>query len=90
MGTWRWIVGAIALPVAFFDYLENHAVAKMIEAGSAELTADLVAAASQYTVLKAGASTLAMSVALVLLLWQGARKFIPRLWASAPQRSVTR
>lgn len=78
-GTWRWVVAAVALPVGVFDYLENHAVAQMIEAGSRGLTSDLVAKASQWSVFKAGASTVAMSVVLVLLLWRAAQKFTPKL-----------
>ena len=79
LGPWRWIVAGIAMPVGLIDYLENHAVAQMIEVGSVGLTVELVATASQWTVLKAGASTLAMSVVLVLLLWRGAKWLMPKL-----------
>lgn len=79
MGAWRWVVATVALPVGLFDYLENLAVAQMIEAGSTGLTAELAAAASQWSVFKAGASTAAMSVGLVLLLWRAAQKLTPRI-----------
>lgn len=87
-GAWRWVVAGVALSVGVFDYLENHAVARMIDAGSSGLTADLVATASQWTVLKAGASTLVMSVVLVLLLWRVAQKLVPRLRATIARRPV--
>lgn len=74
LGAWRWVMAGISLPVGGFDYLENHAVAEMIEAGSGGLNTDLVATASLWTMLKAGASTLAMSVVLILLLWRAAQK----------------
>ncbi len=88
IGAWRWVAAGIALPVGGFDYLENHAVAQMIDAGAAGLTADLVATASQWTVLKAGASTLAMSVMLVLLLWWAAQKLIPTVRAIMVRRPL--
>lgn len=44
LGVWRWILATIALPVGLFDYLENHAVAQMVEAGQAGLTSDRIAA----------------------------------------------
>jgi membrane protease YdiL (CAAX protease family) len=88
IGAWRWIVATIALPVGAFDYIENHAVAQMIEAGATGLTADLVATASQWTMLKSGASTVAMSVVLVLLLWRAARRLLPWLRAIVVRRPV--
>ena len=81
LGAWRWLVATIALPVGAFDYLENHAVAQVIEAGATGLTTELVATASQWTVLKATASTVAMSVVLALLLWRAARWLTPKLRA---------
>lgn len=88
MGAWRWVMALLALPVGAFDYLENHMVAQMIEADAAGLTADLVATASQWTVLKAGASTLAMSVVLVLLVWRAAQKLVPKFRAIMARRPV--
>jgi hypothetical protein len=80
-------MAAVALPVGAFDYLENHAVAQMIDAGAAGLTAGLVATASKWTVLKAGASTLAMSVVLFLLLWRAAQRLVPWLKTVTVRRS---
>lgn len=88
IGTWRWVVATIALPVGVFDYLENHAVAQMIEVGATGLTTDLVATASQWTVLKATASTVAMSVVLVLLLWRAAQWLSPKVRAVMFRRPV--
>lgn len=88
IGPWRWVVAAIALPVGAFDYLENHAVAQMLEAGAAGLTADLVAAASQWTVLKSTASAVAMSLVLALLLWRAAQKLTPKLRGIMVRRPV--
>jgi membrane protease YdiL (CAAX protease family) len=88
IGAWRWVVAAIALPVGVFDYLENHAVAQMIHAGAAGLTTELVATASQWTVLKSGASTVAMSLVLVLLLWRAVQWLTPELRAVMVRRPV--
>lgn len=88
MGAWRWVVAGVALPAGVFDYFENHAVAQMIDAGAARLSVELVATASQWTVLKAGASTVAMSAVLVLVLWRVARKFTPRLRTVMVRRPV--
>jgi hypothetical protein len=79
IGGWRWVVAGIALPVGVFDYLENHSVRQMIDAGTAGLTADLVATASQWTVLKASFSAAAMSTMLILLLWRAAQKLVPKI-----------
>ena len=89
IGAWRWVLAVIALPVGIFDYLENHVVAQMIEAGSAGLNVELVAMASQWTVLKAGASTVAMSVLLILLLWRTSQKAVPRLRALMLHKPIT-
>lgn len=88
IGGWRWVVAMIALPVGAFDYLENHAVAQMIDAGPSGLTAELVATASQWTVLKAMASTMAMSVVLVLLLGWAVVKLAPHVRALLGKRPV--
>ena len=76
IGAWRWLVAGIALPVAVFDYLENHSVAQMVDAGPTGITMHLVATASQWTVSKAGASTLAMTLLLILLLWRAMTTFV--------------
>lgn len=77
LGAWRWLGLAVALPVAVFDYLENHAVARMIEAGAAGLTAELVAAASQWTVLKSMATSIVMTGLLVVIVARLAVRFWP-------------
>ena len=89
IGAWRWLVAGIALPVAAFDYLENHSVAQMVDAGPTGITMHLVATASQWTVSKAGASTLAMTLLLILLLWRAMTTFVPKLWGLLGHRPVT-
>lgn len=70
LGRWRWLLAAAALPGMVFDYLENAAVAAMLDGGAAALTPELAAAASRWTLLKSAFSTLAFTVLLVLLaLW---------------------
>ena len=59
------VAAAVALPIAFFDYLENHAIAAMIETGAAGLTQELVAAASQWTILKSNVTMVAMTILLI-------------------------
>jgi hypothetical protein len=58
---------------AIFDYLENHAVGDMLAVGAGRLTAEMVANASQWTVLKSGATALTMTILLVWLCLYGAR-----------------
>lgn len=86
IGAWRWVIALIALPAGVFDYLENHAVAQMIDDGAAGLTPDLVATASQWTILKAVASTVAVSAVLILLLAHAAMKLAPRIRALFARR----
>lgn len=67
---WRWLLAATALPGMVFDYLENAAVARMLDGGAAGLAPGLAAEASRWTLLKSAFSTLAFTVLLVLLaLW---------------------
>jgi hypothetical protein len=56
---------------AVFDWAENVAAAVMLSAGANGLTPEMVAAASRWSVLKAGVSTVAYTALLVLLVWQG-------------------
>ncbi|MCB1367172.1 MAG: hypothetical protein KDK00_05380, partial [Rhodobacteraceae bacterium] len=73
----RWLARAIAAAAiigAAADYLENQAVVAMLEAGPAGLSADMVTAASRWTLLKSGATTLAMVFFLVLLLLRFRRR----------------
>ena len=67
-GFWRWVLAAVAIPSAVFDYLENAAVAHMLGLGADQLTPDIVAVASHWTVSKSSASTVAMLVFLALLI----------------------
>lgn len=70
LGRLRWLLAATALPGMVFDYLENAAVAAMLDGGAAALTPETAAAASRWTVLKSAFSTLAFVVLLALLgLW---------------------
>lgn len=78
LGNWRWLMAATALPIALFDYLENHAIALMIKAGTRGLTQELVGDASQWTVLKSSWTTAIMLAVLGLLAWrtlQRARRY---------------
>ncbi len=67
LGRWRWLLAATALPGMVFDYLENAAVAAMLDGGAAALTPELAQAANRWTLLKSAFSTLAFTVLLVLL-----------------------
>lgn len=67
IGGWRWLLAATALPGAVFDWLENAAVAAMLNAGADGVTPELVATANRWTVLKSAFTTFAMAVLVVLL-----------------------
>lgn len=71
LGILRFALAAPTALVAIFDYLENHAVAGMLAAGPSGLTPTMVEAASRWTILKSGATTVAMTLLLALLLWRG-------------------
>ena len=79
LGPWRYLAGVIALPVALFDYLENSAVALMLEAEPLGLTYAMVADASRWTVLKSGATTLAMVIVLLGMVSKTWRPLVRRL-----------
>jgi hypothetical protein len=70
-------VAALAAFVAIFDWLENYAVAGMLNAGPDGITPDMVAAASRWTLLKSGVSTVVYTATLVLALIA-----VWRLWQS--------
>ena len=78
LGLWRYVLGAVALPIAAFDYLENHAVGTMLDAGAAGLTEKLVEEASRWTVLKSLATTVSMSLLLLMLITTGAIRLLDR------------
>jgi hypothetical protein len=86
LGRWRWILATPAALIAIFDYLENHAVAMMIEAGPLGLTHDLVAEASQWTVLKSNTTM----VVIVALLARRAAQVAIHLWRSKVAGLVAR
>jgi len=69
----RWVAMALALAGAGFDYMENAAVAVMLRAGDG-LNAAMVATASQWTVLKSGAVTLAFLALIVGLVMSFMRR----------------
>ena len=69
----RWVAMALALAGAGFDYMENGAVAVMLRADDG-LDAAMVAAASQWTVLKSGAVTLALLMLIAGLVMAFMRK----------------
>ena len=63
------IIGSVAAVLGMvFDYLENRAVAAMLRA--ADLQEGMVSAASNWTLAKSAASTVAMVVLLALLVWR--------------------
>ena len=64
-------LAAVAVAGSLFDYLENHAVSVMLRAGPDGLTAEMVASASRWTVLKSAFSALAMTALLALLVLKG-------------------
>lgn len=68
IGAWKWALAALALPLAFFDLMENFAVDRMLAAGADGLTPELVQAASRWTMLKAGLTTLVLTLLLILLI----------------------
>jgi membrane protease YdiL (CAAX protease family) len=88
-GRWRWALAATALPLAIFDYLENHAVAGMIEAGASGLTPAMVEVASQWTVLKSSATSVAMTLLLVLACVKLGAAMVRR-WGGLVRRWVAR
>lgn len=71
IGPWKWVLAALALPLAVFDLLENFAVDRMLTAGADDLTPELANTASQWTTLKAGLTTVVMTLLLVLLVTKG-------------------
>jgi hypothetical protein len=69
----RLVLAAVVLPVAAFDWLENAGVSAMLAAGAEGLTPKMVADASRWTVAKSLASTLVLSLLLLLLVRGGWR-----------------
>ena len=77
-GAARFVASAVALAAAGFDYMENAAVAVMLRAGDG-LSEAMVATASQWTMLKSAAVT----VALILLIIGLARAVLAKRKARA-------
>jgi hypothetical protein len=68
-GAWR-LMALVPVPGMVFDWLENAAVARMLAAGPEGLTAEMVSRASLWSQLKAGFTTVSLSLLLIFLaLW---------------------
>lgn len=63
----RWVLVGAAIVGMVADYLENAAVAAMLSAAPEAVTAEQIAAASRWTLLKSLGATVAMSLGAVLL-----------------------
>ncbi len=68
-GAWRWAIAALPLPIAPFDYLENNLIGAMLASGPEKISADLVSAASRWTVLKSSFTTASILLLVSLSLW---------------------
>jgi hypothetical protein len=68
-GVWRWVIAALPLPIAPFDYLENNLIGMMLTSGPDMLSADLVSTASRWTLLKSSFTTASMLILVALSLW---------------------
>lgn len=64
---WRWLLAATALPGMAFDYWENLNVSEMLRLGANGITPRMVEAASLHSQAKAAASSISMTILLVLL-----------------------
>ena len=71
LGRWRFVLPLPVALAALFDWAENAAVSRMLAAGAEGITPELVAEASRWSVLKAGASTIAYTALLALLVFKG-------------------
>jgi len=74
-GALKWVLSSVALLAAAFDYLENAGVAAMLRAGANGVSADMVAAASRWTVLKSATATIAITALLIGLALAGWRRW---------------
>jgi hypothetical protein len=63
-----WLLCCGAVFMALSDYLENRVVAAMLRAGSVALTDDMVASASNWTLLKSASSTPVFIMLVILLM----------------------
>lgn len=74
-GLWRWLLAATALPGMAFDYWENLNVSEMLKLGADGITPRMVEAASLHSQAKAAASSISMTIVLVLLCTWVYRRF---------------
>lgn len=79
--SWRYVLPLPTLLVAAFDWSENAAVARLLAAGADAITPEMVAEASRWSMLKAGASTVVYTVLLILLIWKAVIRFRRRAGA---------
>ncbi len=72
---WGWPFGALAIFAAIFDYLENYAVANMLQVGPSGLTETMVSTASQYTVAKSLSTSFAVLILCAVLVQKAIKWF---------------
>jgi hypothetical protein len=70
----RWLLVILPLPGMVFDYLENRFVAALLKSDPTSLDEEVVAAASLATIIKSIATTIAITVFLLLLVMRIWRK----------------
>ena len=66
-GLWRWLLAATALHGMAFDYWENLNVSEMLKLGADGIAPRMVEAASLHSQAKAAASSISMTILLILL-----------------------
>ena len=79
--SWGWFRAVLVLPAIggmVFDWMENAAVATMLEVGADGLTEQMVASASMWTLAKTISTTVAFALLLLALVWWGVRRFRSR------------
>jgi hypothetical protein len=67
-GSWKWALAAVSVPGSLFDYRENALVRRLLLSDPETLPQDLVAMASQATVMKSLFTSVAMGLLLILFL----------------------
>jgi hypothetical protein len=72
------LLAVLPLIAMVADLLENAAVAALLEGGSQAVTAEMVSRASWFTVVKSGATTVAMTCLLLLILRHLYRSWVKR------------
>jgi hypothetical protein len=81
----RWVLIGAAVGGMVADYLENAAVAAMLSAAPEEVSAERIAAASRWTLLKSLGATVAMSLGAVLLV----RALVARIKTRQPMDRIS-